>query len=162
MAVWALVFLVITFPVCIYATWSDLKFLKIPNTVPLALLVLFIVVGPMVLPFDEFLRSLVYGFIALLAGIVIHALRLVPAGDLKYTAAIIPYIDTGELLSFAMFVALSSLMAVLTHVVFGWLRLAPEGWESWKGRGWRRRFPFGFALTGGLVTYLAAHLVVPA
>ncbi|MCF6271866.1 MAG: hypothetical protein L3J37_01560 [Rhodobacteraceae bacterium] len=158
---WALVFLIVTLPFGLYATWTDLKYLKIPNIVPLSLVVVFVIVGPMVLEFDEYLRSLAYGLIALLASILIHAAGLVPAGDLKYTSAIIPFVDTGQLLSFTMFVALASIMAVLTHLIFGWVGLAPKGWASWEGKGWKRRFPYGFALTGGLITYLAAYLVGP-
>ena len=158
MQYWYAIFLVVTFPFCIYATWSDLKFLKIPNILPLSMVAVFILLGPIVLPFDEYLRSLLYGFIALLLGIAIFAARLVPAGDLKFTAAIIPFVDTNELLSFAMFVSLAAFLAVFTHLVFGWLGLAPRGWASWKkGGGWKRHFPVGFALAGGLLIYLAAH-----
>jgi len=37
MAYWAIVFLVVTLPFCIFAAWSDLKFLKIPNIVPVSM-----------------------------------------------------------------------------------------------------------------------------
>ena len=161
MAVWALVFLVVTFPFCIYATWSDLKYLKIPNIVPISMVILFIIIGPMVLPLQEYWRSLLYGFIALLASIAIFAAGLIPGGDLKFTTAIIPFVNTYELVSFAMFVSLCALTAVATHLVFGWLGLAPKGWQSWEGGGWRRRFPVGFALSGGLITYLCAHFILP-
>ncbi len=161
MAYWAIIFLVITFPFCIYATWSDLKFLKIPNIVPVSLLLVFIVTGPFVLPFTEYWHSLLYAFIALLVSLAVFAARLVPGGDLKYTIAIIPYVDTGQLVSFAMFVALCSLLAVFTHLVFGWIGLAPKDWASWEKGGWKRRFPVGFALSGGLITYLGAHIIQP-
>jgi len=161
MAYWAIVFLVVTFPFCIYATWTDLKFLKIPNIVPVSLVLVFIVIGPFVLPFSEYWLSLVYGLIALAISLVVFAARLVPGGDLKYTTAIIPFIDTGELISFAMFVSLCSILAVLTHMVFGWAGLAPKDWVSWEKGGWKRRFPVGFALSGGLITYLAAHIIQP-
>lgn len=162
MATWAIVFLVVTFPFCIYATWSDLKFLKIPNILPVSMVITFIIIGPMVLPWDEYFLSLLYMVIALVVSLAIFAAGLIPGGDLKYTTAIIPFVDTGELLSFGMFVSLCALTAVATHLIFGWTGLAPKGWESWQGGGWRRRFPVGFALSGGLITYLAAHLFIPA
>lgn len=161
MAYWAIIFLVLTFPFCIYATWTDLKFLKIPNIVPISLVVVFVITGPFVLPLQEYGLSLLYGFIALLISLVIFAARMVPGGDLKYTSAIIPFVDTGELLSFALFVSLCSIVAVFTHLVFGWLGLAPSDWASWGKHGWKRRFPLGFALSGGLITYLAAHIIQP-
>ena len=161
MAYWAIVFLVVTFPFCVYATWSDLKFLKIPNILPISLVIVFIILGPIVLPFSEYIRSLLYGFIALLASLAIFAARLVPAGDLKFASALIPFVDTRELVSFAMFVSLAALLSVLTHWLFGKLKMAPEGWISYQGSGWRRHFPVGFALAGGFVTYLAAHMVQP-
>lgn len=161
MAIWAIVFLIVTFPFCIYASWSDLKFLKIPNIVPLTMVLMFIIIGPMVLPWGEYLNSLLYGFIALVISLFVHAAGLVPAGDLKFTSAIIPFINTNELLSFAMFVALASFMAVFTHMVFGWAGWNPDNWESTHGRGWKRKFPVGFALSGGLIIYLAAHIIQP-
>ena len=162
MALWAPIFLIVIFPFCIYATWSDLKFLKIPNILPLSLVITFVIIGPFVLPFTEYWHSLLNGFIALMISLIIFAARLVPGGDLKYTAALIPYVDTHELVSFAMFVSLAALLAVFTHMVFGWLKLAPEGWASWQGGGLRRRFPVAFALSGGILIYLAAHLIQPA
>ncbi len=161
MAYWAIVFLIVTFPFCIYATWTDLKFLKIPNIVPVSLVLIFIIVGPFVLPFSEYWLSLVYGLIALILSLIIFAARLVPGGDLKYTTAIIPFVDTNELVSFVMFVSLCSILAVLTHLVFGWVGLAPKDWASWEKGGWKRRFPVGFALSGGLIIYLAAHIIQP-
>ncbi len=161
MAIWALVFLIVVFPFSIYATWSDLKFLKIPNILPMSLAITFVIVGPFVLPFYEYLNSLIYGFIALMISLVIFAARLVPGGDLKYATSLIPFVNTHELVSFAMFVSLAALTAVFTHLLFGWLKLAPEGWASWQGGGLRRRFPVAFALSGGILIYLAAHLIQP-
>ena len=161
MAYWALIFLIITFPFCIYATWTDLKFLKIPNIVPLGLLLIFILVGPLVLPFGEYGLRLLYGLIALCISLVLFSIRIAPGGDLKFTTALIPYVATTELISFAMFVSLAAFMAVFTHLVFGWVGLAPKDWASWQGGGWKRRFPVGYALSGGILTYLAAHLIQP-
>ena len=159
MAYWAIVFLVVTLPFCIFAAWSDLKFLKIPNIVPVSMVLIFIVVGPFVLPFTEYKLSLLYGLIALLLSLVVFAAKIVPAGDLKYTTAIIPYVNTGELLNFVMFLSLCSLLAVLIHSIVGRLGLGPASWASWQESGRKRRFPFGFALSGALITYLAAHII---
>ena len=162
MTVWALVFLIVTFPFCVYATWSDMKFLRIPNILPLGLVAAFIIVGPFVLPFDEYLRSLVYGFIALLASLVIFAAGLVPAGDLKFLSAVIPFVNTHDIVRFLMFLAIAALMAVLTHTLFGKTGFAPKDWASWGAGGWKRRFPAGFAIAGGLLTYLAATALTQA
>lgn len=159
MAVWAIVFLIVTFPFCIYATWTDLKFLKIPNIVPVSMLLVFVVVAPFVLPFAEYKQSLLYGLITFAISLVLFAARLVPGGDLKFTIAIIPYVNSGELVSFAMFGALCAIMAVFTHLLFGWIGLAPKNWASWQKGGWKRRFPVGFALSGALITYLSAHII---
>ena len=160
MAIWAIVFLIVVFPFCIYATWTDLKFLKIPNIVPLSLAVVFIFIGPLVLPFGEYGLRMLYGVVALLIAILLFAIGA-PGGDVKFTAALIPFVATTELLSFAMFVSLSAFMAVFTHLVFGWVGLAPKTWASWQGGGWRRRFPVGYALSGGILIYLAAHIIQP-
>ena len=128
MAYWAIVFLVVTLPIGILVTWSDLKRLKIPNILPIALFAIFVVVAPFVLPMNEYLFSLLYGFIALLLGVAIHALGIMPGGDLKYIAAIVPFVNTGDLMIFFMFVALSSLTAVLTHILFGRLEAPFSVW----------------------------------
>ena len=160
MALWAIVFLIVVFPFCIYATWSDLKFLKIPNIVPISLAIVFILLGPFLLPFGEYGLRLLYGVVALLIAILLFAIGA-PGGDVKFTAALIPFVATTELLSFAMFVSLSAFMAVFTHLIFGWVGLAPKTWASWQGGGWRRRFPVGYALSGGILIYLAAHIIQP-
>jgi len=139
-----------------------MKFLRIPNALPLTLVAVFIIVAPIVLPFDEYLRSLGYGVIALLASLVIFAAGLVPAGDLKFISAVIPFVDTRELLPFLMFLSLSALMAVLVHSLFGRMGLAPKGWASWEEGGWKSRFPAGFAIAGGLITYLGSVVIQSA
>ncbi len=163
MAYWAYVFLVLTFPFCIYATWTDLKFLKIPNIVPLGMLAVFVLSGPFVLPWGEYGLSLLYGLIALILSLVLFAARLVPGGDLKFLTAIIPFVDTGQILVFITFASISAILAVITHALFAKLGLIPESWASRNsGKGFKRRFPVGFALAGGLIFYLLAQIIFPA
>ena len=46
----ALWFLPFVLPICIYVAWSDMKYMKIPNTSVLALVGVFAVVGLLALP----------------------------------------------------------------------------------------------------------------
>jgi len=58
-------FLPFTLPIAIWVAWSDMKFMKIPNNAVIALLVVYLVVGPFVFPLNT------YGWGWALCGIVL-------------------------------------------------------------------------------------------
>ena len=56
-AIW---FLIVALPVSVYISWTDMKFMKIPNKAVLVLIAGFAVTGLIALPFDEYLWRYVH------------------------------------------------------------------------------------------------------
>ncbi len=142
----------------IWVSWSDMKFMKIPNQSVLALAAVFILVGPLVLPFDSYLWHLAAIPAVLAVGFMLNVIRAVGAGDAKFAAAMAPFFALGDAVEI-MFLSCAILLAAFTtHRVMGLVpavRRATTDWESWE----RRDFPMGFALSGILIVYLllASH-----
>ena len=148
-------FLPFTIPIAIWVSWSDMKFMKIPNKAVIALFGIFVVVGLLALPFDEYLWRFLNVIVVLVAGFLLNLRGALGAGDAKFAAAMaafFPATDTAILLYFFAAVLLG---AFATHRGFrrlGFIRTAFPDWESWTNRD----FPMGLALSGALVFYLAA------
>ena len=149
-----LVFLPLVLPICLWAAWSDMARMKIPNRAVLALAGVFVVAGALALPFDAYLRGLGLGAVWLAAGFVVATLGLVGAGDAKFAAAMAPFVAAGDGLPFLMLFALVLLASFAVQrgarAMPAARRLAPH-WESWQ----RSEFPAGIALAAALVIYLA-------
>ena len=87
-AVW---FLPPVLAIGVWVSWSDMKFMKIPNTAVLTLAACYLLIGPIALPFDLYLWGWALGVMTLVGGFVTSALRLVGAGDAKFAAAMAPF-----------------------------------------------------------------------
>lgn len=154
------IFLAIAIPFALWAAWSDLKFMKIPNKLVLLLAAAFIVAGLILLPFDVFLWRLLGGFIVLAVGFILFAIGGMGGGDAKYAAAIalfVPYSDSGY---FIFILALAALLAVFVHRIIrklGILKSLTDNWKSWKSG---KNFPFGLALSGAFIFYMVQHSAI--
>ncbi len=149
----ALVFAFAAIPLSFYASWSDLRGMRIPNGTVLLLAGAFVVLGPFVLEFETYLWRLVHLLVMLVFGIGANAAGLMGAGDAKFVAAAAPYIALGDLRFIIALFTANVLAAFATHRLAKHTplrRLAPE-WESWT-RG--KDFPMGLALGGTLSLYL--------
>ncbi len=149
----ALWFLPFVLPICIWAAWSDMKYLKIPNAAVLALTGVYLVVGPIALPLDDYLWRLLHLVVVLVIGFVLNMARLIGAGDAKFAAAMAPFIAREDALEMMLFFAAVLIAAFLTHRLFQSskaFRRMTEGWESWDTKD----FPMGLALGSVLVFYL--------
>lgn len=151
----AIAFLAVALPIAIWVAWSDMKTMKIPNKAVIALLLGFVLIGPLVLPLAAVGWGLLYGLIVLAAGFVANALRLVGAGDAKFAAAMAPYFVGCDIrLVMALFAA-CLLGAFASHRLMGLVpafRNATTEWASWT----HKDFPMGLALSGTLIFYLLA------
>ncbi len=149
-AIW---FLPFALPIAIWVAWNDMKFMKIPNKAVMALLVVFLVVGLITLPFNEFLWRLLHFAVILAIGFLLNMIGAIGAGDAKFAAAMAPLIAFGDLRYLLYLFAAVVLSAVITHRAFrrseAVRKLAPD-WESWT----RKDFPMGLALGGTLAIYL--------
>ena len=77
----ALWFLPFAIPISIWAALSDMKTMKIPNRAVLALFGVFVVVGLIALPFDQYLWRFSHLAVILLIGFILSTLGLIGAGD---------------------------------------------------------------------------------
>jgi len=157
----ALWFLPFVAPIAIWVAWSDMKFMKIPNSAVLALLGVFLVVGLIALPLAEYPWRLLHLVVILLIGFVLSSLRLVGAGDAKFAAVIAPFVALGDGVRMAYLLAAIILAAFVTHRLFqrskAFRKLTPN-WESWDNKD----FPMGLALAGSLIIYLVLGVIYGA
>ena len=132
-----------------------MKFMKIPNKAVVALTVVFLVVGLIALPFEEYPWRLLHLVVILAIGFGLNMIGSIGAGDAKFAAAMAPFVALGDLRYIFYLFAAVLLAAVLTHRAFKRLdrirALTPE-WKSWETRD----FPMGLALGGTLGFYLIA------
>lgn len=153
----AMWFLPAALPICLFAAWNDMKDMRIPNFVVLALLISFLVLGPFALGFEGFLWRLVHFAVVLVCGFILSVLGRIGAGDAKFFAAMAPFIAYGDLQIYAGILAASLLIAFLGHRL---LRMIPQvqlmtpNWRSWTDH----QFPMGLALGMSLIIYLIIAL----
>ncbi len=141
-------------PVALWAAWSDLARMTIPNRAVLALAAGFVLVAPLVLtPSEMGLRAVQAGLV-LAGAVALHAGGLLGAGDAKFGAAMALYVDRQDAAAFLTILCAVMLVAVGLHRgarALRRVRAAAPGWESWG----RSDFPLGAALGPALVVHLA-------
>ena len=150
-------FLPIVLPIAIWVSWSDMKFMKIPNKAVLALALGFLVVGPLALPMDVWLWRWVQLAVVLAVGFVANAARLIGAGDAKFAAAMAPFFPLDDLRFVLALFAAAIIGAFVSHRTvraIGPVRAMTSDWASWT----HKDFPMGLALSGTLVFYFLAAL----
>ena len=150
-AIW---FLPVTLPVVLWAAWSDLRAMRIPNGCVVALVLLYAAVGPLVLPIGDWGWGWVQLVAVLVVGFALNLAGALGAGDAKLGAAMAAFIAPQDIPFFLVFLALVMLAALMTHRAVRSMPalrgLAPD-WASWQ----RRDFPLGFALGPALALYFA-------
>lgn len=154
----ALAFLPFAIAIGIWVSWSDMKFMKIPNKAVLAMAAVYLVVGIVVLPFKLWLMGLGLGGGVLVVGFVGNAAGLFGAGDAKFAAAMAPVFVHADLRFVLGLIAACILGAFAAHRLARMVpavRRATTDWQSWT----HKDFPMGLALSGTLIFYLAAALL---
>ncbi len=153
----ALWFLPFALPICIWAAWSDLAFMKIPNKAVLALVGVFLVIGLLALPLADYPWRLLHLVVVLVVGFGLNMIGAVGAGDAKFAAAMAPFVALPDWRLFLILFATTLIAAFVTHRMFRALpafRARTAGWVSWESK----KFPMGLALGSALVFYLALGL----
>ena len=110
----ALWFLPFALPLCAYTIYTDLAFMRITNVTVIALAAVFVLIGPIALPFDSYLWHLLAMVVALVVGIFMNAGGLMGAGDAKFIAAATPFIALGDV-RFVMSLFMAALVVRLYH-----------------------------------------------
>lgn len=153
----ALVFLPFALAIGIWVSWSDMKFMKIPNKAVLALGLVFLILGLLLLPFKAWLWALGVGGMVLVAGFIANQIGLMGAGDAKFAAVMAPFFAFGDIRFILGLYAACLLGAFASHRLarrIPAIRRATEDWASWTNKD----FPMGLALAGTLIFYLLAAL----
>lgn len=151
----ALAFLPFAALIAFWVMWSDMKFMRIPNKAVLALVAVFLVVGPFVLPIEAWLWRWLHLAVVLVVGFVLSSAQLLGAGDAKFAAAMAPFVDLGDITLFVYLFAAVLLASFVTHRgarQLAVVRRTTPDWESWERK---KDFPMGLALGGVLILYLA-------
>jgi prepilin peptidase CpaA len=160
--VWtSLWFLPFVMAIGVWVSWSDMKFMKIPNTAVIALALVYLVIGPVALPLQDWLWGWAIGAIVLVIGFLASTARLIGAGDAKFGAAMAPFFVTSDIRVVLAMLSACLLAAFAAHRAMRALpamrRAAPD-WKSWTSRD----FPMGLALSGLLIFHFVAALLIAA
>lgn len=154
-ALWFLPFVV---PIGVWVAWSDMKFMKIPNKAVMALFGVWVAVGWLALPFDQWLWGFALAAIVLAIGFVANMLNLLGAGDAKFAAAMAPFFVQGDIRTLLALFAACLLGAFVAHRIARSIpafRNRTADWASWT----HAKFPMGVALAGMLIFYFLAALL---
>ncbi|PWJ15022.1 prepilin peptidase [Jannaschia seohaensis] len=156
----ALVFGILTLPVTVWVIYTDVTEMKIKNLAVLAMLAVFAVAGLFLMPLAEYGWRWTHFGIVLVVGYLLSATLGFGAGDMKYMAAVAPFVPVGDAMPLAMlFVAFSILLLVL---FFGArrsnaLRAGAPDWiwlnDQAHGKAHKLKTPFGVALAPTVSTY---------
>ncbi len=136
------------------AAFNDLKRMKLPNGLVLAMVGVYLVMGPFLLAWDQYLWGFSHGVVMYLVGMFAFAYLGVGAGDGKFAAAMalfIPVADAGVVLSLFAAFLIGAFLAHRALRALPAVRRATPDWVSWE----HKKFPMGLALAGTMVTYLA-------
>lgn len=160
----ALGFLPFVLPIAIWAAWSDMKFMKIPNKAVMALAAVYLVVGLILVAMAVLtLKAWAWGWvllaIVLAIGFVTNAIGMVGAGDAKYAAAMAPFFIGADIRFVLALFAACLLGAFAAHRIMRAIpafRRATPDWASWT----HHKFPMGLALSGTLVFYISAAILL--
>ncbi len=149
----ALTFLPFALGIGIWVSWSDMRFMKIPNKAVLTLGTVWLVLGLLVVPWQVWLWGWALCAIVLVAGFIANAAGLVGAGDSKFAAAMAPFFALADMHLVLILLAACLLGAFAAHRLMRLVppfRAATPGWASWT----HDKFPMGLALSGMLIIYL--------
>ena len=149
-ALWFLPFVV---PICLWVAWSDLATMKIPNKAVLALIAVYLVVGLIVFPFEQWAWQLTHFVAVLVVGFVLTIAGVMGAGDAKFAAAAAPFVVLTDAINVAAIFTICVVLGFVTHRlarISSFRKLVPN-WESWERT---REFPMGYPLGGTLMAYL--------
>ncbi|SLN32675.1 Type IV leader peptidase family protein [Aquimixticola soesokkakensis] len=149
-ALWFLPFAIV---IGLWVAFNDMRAMKIPNLAVGALLVVYVVIGLIALPLDQYLWGYLHFVVVLAIGFVLNMARALGAGDAKFAAAMAPMVPMIDLPAVAVLFAACLLAAFATHRLARAIpivrRVTPE-WASWT----HGKFPMGLALGPTLIFYL--------
>ena len=130
-------------PLLMYAGYSDLRSLRIPNWISLAMLVVFAALVPFLAGPEIMMRGSVAGIVFVI-GFVLFALNMLGAGDVKLLAALFLFVPSSHIQVFLIAFSPALLCGVALICAVRW-RPHPRvaGWASVTTPG---VFPMGISI----------------
>lgn len=150
-ALWILIF---TTPLSFLAAFNDLARMKLPNALVLAVVAVYVLLGPFVFDWPTYLWGFAHGVVMYLFGMFAYAFLGVGAGDGKYAAAVAMFIPAQDVHFVLPLLCAVLIGAFVTHRLFRavpMVRRVTPTWVSWD----HKKFPVGLALAGTFISYLA-------
>lgn len=144
-------------PLLLAAIYFDLRYLRIPDLISLALIVVFAIYAVVATPDDLLTRILVAtGVFGL--GFLAFAARLVGGGDVKLLPALLLFIPVQGLILFANVFSVSLLVGVA--IVVALRRTSFAAATGWKSLSQPRAFPMGLSIgLAGLSYPILTHFM---
>ena len=149
----ALWFLPFVTAVGLWAAWSDMKAMRIPNYSVLALLAIWLVGGPLLLPLETWGWGWAIGIVVLAIGFGLNMAGWVGAGDAKFAAAMAPFFVGATVVPVVLLFACCLIGAFVLHRALRAippLRRATAHWTSWD----HLKFPMGMTLAATVSVHL--------
>jgi len=144
---------VVALPFCLYATWSDLKYMRIPNWLCLGLAGVFLAFGLYYLTLAELGWQFLAGLIVLIITFGLNAMGKMGGGDAKLLAALAPFIAFERAQDFFLIFAVCQIASLVIHRsarAMPPVRRATPDWVSWDSS----HFPMGTGISASLAIYL--------
>lgn len=155
----ALWFLPFVIPIALWVAWSDMATMKIPNKAVLALMAVFVVIGAVVFPWDEYFSRMLHFIVILAIGFLLSIAGLFGAGDAKFAAAMAPFVAFYDITAMIIIFAICVLFGFVSHRLaraVPAIRNAAPDWVSWTET---KKFPMGYPLAMALVVYLVLRAI---
>lgn len=144
-------------PVLAYAAYSDLRYMRIPNSLSLIALSLF-VIGAAALPLPDLGARLFVAGLVLAAGLTAFAFRLVGGGDVKLLSALMLFVPTDALNVFGYVFSGSMLLGLVIVLGLRWFAFSAP--SDWKGITGSSAFPMGVSIGVAGIAFPLLFLIV--
>lgn len=155
-----LILLLVALPFAFWAAFQDLSRMKLPNWMTIAIAVVFILLGPFLFPLEDYLWRIGIGVSVFVVVLILSLVVEIGGGDIKYTAAVLPWIPMPLMPVFVVILAGAVLIGFVMHRIARrqrWIRAMAPRWVSWR----RQRYPMGLSISvAWLLTLAAAALNV--
>ncbi|MDQ2089693.1 prepilin peptidase [Marimonas arenosa] len=152
--------LLFTAPLLVVMAASDVRHMRIPNWLVLAMIVVFAAVAPFYLSGEEIVMRVAVAGGVLLVGIVAFTFRIVAGGDVKALAALMLFVPAGAT-SIAYFGFTFSAAMVLGMIFMLTLRRAfssPE--SSFLSLSIDAGYPMGLSIALAGLAFPAVHILI--
>ncbi len=144
-------------PLLIYAAYSDLRFLRIPNWVSLVMIAIFAFVVPS-LSGAEFLSRVLLAAGIFGVGFVLFAANVLGAGDVKLLSALALFVPSGQSALFFLVLSGAMLLGLATITL---LRARPPArLANWQSVATAGVFPMGISITLSGLVFLALSVAI--